>query len=361
MSHHTVTSGDKASTLACDIKRMLPVWLIVFATAAGALIVIRYNGVRYLERGLYAQADTCAVADIYFESGMAVWRDLAAQVAKNPTRGELHGALGELEGTPKLDEARQKFLQAIEICPRQQGPNNALASIEYWDGNEALSHYYLAQEHLLIQEYDMARIELETAWDLDSENSDIVLALANVCTRQKRWDDVEQYLESSGADARDSAEGLLIRGTLAFERKQFEESLELLRQSLELEPGRREAIDHLINIYAYRRDAKEGADWMMENLKSAKAPYAGSYHRLEILYTDLKEFESALDAIERALALSPNNVRLLLEKAYCLYSLDRKKEAKQVTEMAINRDYNAYSQVLNERRFGIIRDLDETP
>lgn len=339
---------------------MAPVWAIVFGTVVFSMFTIRDSGRRLLERGYYAQADTCQVGELKYLAAMKIFRAVSADVA---AREKPEGAaailaastLGARKGDPRLAELRTMFGEAIRVCPILRGAHEALAAVEWWDGNEALAHYRLGLEHRVAGETSLARTEFETAAALDPADGDILLACAEELAREFRPVEAAAMLREAPESVRESAAAMRIFAREAGTRRAWDEAIAFARRGLELEPGHGLAVDDLLRFAANGDTLAENCRWVADNLRKSVAPEARSWHSLSQNLYHLGDDPAALEAIDGAIAIAPNSVNLYMDKALILYRLGRDQEAVRTIELAVEKDYRWYFKLLEDARFEPLR------
>jgi len=352
----TETGHVPAESFGANLRRMAPVWAIVLATAVAAMFMIRESGRRLLERGYYSQADTCQVGEIKYLAAMKIFRAMSGEIDAQAKADPLAAStLGALRGDARIADARALLEESLVHCPIIKGAHEALAAVEWWDGNEALAHFHLGLEHRAVGETAMARTEFETASAMEPSNVDYLLALAEELMRENRAPDAVAILADAPEAARDSATGLRIRASEAAMRSAWTEALDLGKRSLDAEPGNGDTIDQVLRYGDIAGVKRETTLWVADNLRKAVAPQARSWHAVAGILLDLGENDAALDAIDHAIAIQPNGVNLLMDKALILFALGREAEAVRAIELAVEKDYRWYFKLLAEARFAPLR------
>lgn len=345
--------GEKSgrALLLGDLRKMLPVWIVVTVAAVGSLAAVRLSGVNYLRRGAYSHADTCQVAEIHFQAGTMLWRAIAADAKPPEATQRLETSLGIRRGDERVAEARAKFHEALRLCPHLAGAHELLADLAWWDGDQALTHYHLGMEHLRAREINEARIELQAAWQLAPADTAIAQALLDVITRQERWDEVGEFLDSASPELRESPEALRAQAHLAGLEGNRELATMLLRQALDTRPGWHPAVADLVRYEGELGNYLDAGNWLMTNIDKAVAPEAHDYHGVALLFEQGGHDEQALEAIDRALAIANHSILLMMEKALVLSRLGRYEEAKLMVEAALDTNAHEFLRILQEKRF----------
>ena len=349
-SHAHTTAAGKS--LLTDIVRMLPVWLIVFVTVAGALFVIRANGARYISAGIYSQRDTCQVAEIRYEAGRRLWREMIEEIGSREAADRGRSSLGQLKGDPRIVSARTELLAALEACPRIRGPHGILSDLAWFEGNTGAMHYHMGMEHVAAREWDEALAEFRSAAEIDPEKMEYVLAQAEMAARREQWNEAEQAIARlNGSPLMESAGALRVRAVLALRDEQPDESLAAWRDALEKEKGHADTVRALYQAYWPREDKVQGARFIEQQLDDAQAPEAESYHLASLLYMEKEEYASAVKAIDKAIAIAPNNIFLLFDKAIMLHRLGDDAGARDAGHRAMNMDPVRFWEKVDNARF----------
>ncbi len=364
----TAAPGDSGETMTADtpgtaVRRLLPVWGVIVTTAIASLFLIRESGSRFLERGFHTVEDTCQVAEIKYLGAMRNFRELSAEIAANPARSDTTNlraadSLGELSGDPRIDAPRADLLEAVRLCPDNlPGAHEALAALEWWDGNEAASHYHVGQEHLVQKEAEFAVVEFEIAYALDGTNAAYALALAGALADNDRAAEAAAVVDGAPEEARDTAIAWRVAGQLAREQGRHDESFEALKKSLEREPGNFQAAWRFLASGHNSNREREASLWLYENMEDAVAPTAWVYHSIAIRLQQFGDLEIALRSIEKARVIAPFSIELMVENARILHSLGRDGEAVRMIELAISSNHALFMQVLEDTRFADVRDF----
>ncbi|MCB2156239.1 tetratricopeptide repeat protein [bacterium] len=343
-------AAPAGKSLATDIKRMAPVWAVVFLAAAGSLLAIRYQGTSYLQKGLYESSDSCQVAEIHYEAGMKLWSQLNRQAAENQLERMGGSSLGYLADSQIVSDAQERFWKALELCPTIHGANDALADLAWWSGDEALAHYRLGLAHAERNELDQAQVELRTALEIADDKSRPAVALAEISALLSDWDAVKDAMAAAGDAVRKTPSGLLAIAQMAFNDGDSEAGVEALKSALDLDPGNPEAIRLVISHFESIEQPEAGADLAASYLAKAKAPTATSYHLVGLDYMYVQQWDKALAALDKALEIAPGAVVLHYDRAVILFNLGRYDAARAAAETAMNQDYRQYQALVSQNR-----------
>jgi tetratricopeptide (TPR) repeat protein len=342
-----------------DLRRVAPVWVLVSVAALGALVAIRHTGPRFLEAGVVARADACTLAEMRFHAAERLWQELAADALGAAGGERLPRTLGLLAADERVARARDLLEEAAALCPTLQGVHELLADLAWWSGDQARAHYHLGMEHRARGEREYAAVELRAARRLMPKDEDIraLTALLELeLGRGNRWL-ARELLDEAPAGVLDSAVGKWAQARLAVLEGNPSAALELLRAALEREPGRADWIGELVPLLRERGDFESGGDWIMANIAAAPAVDARALHHAAYLYSDGGLYRKALVALERAIALQPNSVLLLVEKGLCHWRLNEMQAARAAMEAAFAKNPAVCARVLEDERFAELRDL----
>lgn len=361
MTTPTTPNEKPAKSLVADIARMLPVWAIVFVTVAGALFVIRGNGARYIASGIYSQRDTCQVAEIRYEAGRRIWRELLGELGSGEAAQRGRSSLGKLKGDERIDRARRELLAALTACPRIRGPHDLLSGLAWMDGNAGAMHYHMGMEHVAAREWDEALAEFRAAAEIVPELDEYQLALAEMASRRGQWEEAGAAMDRlGGSPLLGSAGALRVRAMLAARDGEQEEALAAWRQALEADPGHAETVRSLYQAYWSREDKADGARFIEALLDKAQAPEAESYHLVSMLFLETQNYEPAVQAIDKAIAIAPNNIYLQFDKAIMLHRLGDHNGARNAGEKAMSMDPVRFWEKVDNARFNPL-DPESTP
>lgn len=342
---------------ALDLRRVAPVWLLMALAALGSIVAIRHTGPRFLEAGVVERADACTLAEMRFHAAERLWRELAAERVEGAAAERLPSTLGIFAGDERLARARALLDEAATLCPTLNGVQELLADLAWWSGDQALTHYHLGLEHRSRGEREYAAVELRAARRLAPDDARAVAALLELeLGRGNRWL-ARELLNEAPAEVLESAVGKWAESRLAVLEGNPAAALEPLRAALEGEPGRADWIGEMVPLLRERGEFESGGDWIVANIAAAPAIDARALHHAAYLYFEGGHYRKALGALDRAIALQPNSVLLLVEKGLCHLRLNEMQAARAAMEAAFAKNPAVCARVLEDERFAELRDL----
>lgn len=353
-------SATPSNSITESFKRMLPVWAIMLVTVLGSLYMIRANAVRYLENGLYAQENAGDIAEVRYFAGLKVWRELASESEGSGTEDNLTGSLGEFKNDPRIKEARDHFQASIDAFELHPGNHQKLAQLAFWEGNQAEAFYQIAQEFLIQKRNSQAKANLNGALAFadDDERKKINIALGRIARVEENWEDLESIVLSDPEFADYSPNAKLLMAEYYYHTRQFDSAIESVTSVLEQNPGNSDAATLYMNIFATNTDADERLSWLLNNLDQADTVNAQIYHRLSRHFFENQLVEKSLEAIDRAIAVQPYNMQLILDKAVIVNELGREAEARRLLSQAISLDFRVFTDLIKNEYYQNLSELN---
>jgi type IV pilus assembly protein PilF len=155
---------------------------------------------------------------------------------------------------------------------------------------------------------DVAQEKLETAYDLDSSNPEILNALAVFYERIKEYDKAEDFYQSA---LRKDAKNYNIKnnyGRFFCERGQFEKGMALLQESLDDPMNNRPWLE-LSNLgicYVLQNDSAKGEEYFRRALQ-ANAEYPPALQEMQKISYNKQQYMSARAFLERYQNVAKHN------------------------------------------------------
>ena len=322
--------------LLSDVKRMLPIWVLVFGAAAGTLLVLRETGRRYIERGLYASGDTCTVAGIRAAAGEAAYVRLKEEAEKKLGTGTANrSALGIFSGDPRVEEVYTNLFEAARLCPGYEHLYYDLSEVTLWQGNEGLAHYYLGKFHRSRGERDAARVEFTLASEKLPDDPLPHIALADVLLDEGDTAAAIAAMDHREADAQKSIDGIAVLARLAIVRGDRNAAQDLVLAGLKREPSSQQLTSILQGITDAMADPVEAAKIYAELAELPGSHSAGMHHLAGLYFARASAWKDAEPQFGRAAALAQNNVVVLFDHAVSLWHLKRYDAARDVYNRAV--------------------------
>jgi protein O-mannosyl-transferase len=194
------------------------------------------------------------------------------------------------------------------------------------DPQNPYSYTFLALAHFSLRNYQEAKINTQTALDIDPTCIDAYLQLSVYSHREGKIDEGIKYLELAEARVPDTVQkrGYLgkIYGKLGFlynEKKDFKKAEENLRKAVELTPVIRTWYD-LGEFYLKQGDNEKALEMFEKVVAQANHTFAPIHLDLARAYDRLGQLQRAKDEYNRYVKLAP-------------YSKDRDEALKRLLEL----------------------------
>jgi len=338
----TTEARPLRKALLSDVKRMLPIWALVFGAAAGTLLVLRETGRRYIERGLYASGDTCTVAGIRAAAGEAAYVKLKEEAeaklklatSKDPSEVR-NGALGIFKDDARLDQVAENLREAARLCPGYEHLYYDLSEVALWQGEAGLSHFYLGKFHRSRNERDAARMEFTLASEKLPDDPLPHIALADVLLDEGDTAAAQGVMDHREKEAQESIDGMGVLARLAVIRGDNDAARELVLKGLRQEPSSQKLAGILQGITDAMPDPVEAAKIYAELAALPGSHSAGMHHLSGLYFARAEAWSDAEPQFGRAAALAQNNVVVLFDHAVSLWHLKRYDAARDVYNRAV--------------------------
>jgi tetratricopeptide (TPR) repeat protein len=223
----------------------------------------------------------------------------------------------------RMEEAEAAYLQAIEVDPEQGASYGLLANL------------YTRQDNPEAAEAALVK------YTEKSPNFRSFSALARFLARsdESRWEEAVEVFEKTLTLAENSEERVLARQNLAtfyLRRQEVDKAIALMKQGIEEaeldSDGKLELIYALARVY-HSQGQTEKADDLVEAAVAAQPDAARPYLTLSSYRSYQGDFDGALQAVEDALRVEPENSRAKLRKAELLADLGfREKDEARIVE-----------------------------
>ncbi|MBC7723076.1 MAG: tetratricopeptide repeat protein, partial [Pedobacter sp.] len=177
-------------------------------------------------------------------------------------------------------------------------------------------------------------------------NRDNLLQKAELLRRQKRFKDAEQQVEIVLRDNPDDVDALIILGHCKIDTKQTDEAITILKQSLQYDANN----DYVFYLLAFAYYQNNHNLFALDFLDKALAifPYNAGYFALQAhIRLEQKDYKIALEAANNGLAVDAENVGCLNARSTALFRLNRKEEAYETINEALELDPEDYTTHTN--------------
>ncbi len=177
-------------------------------------------------------------------------------------------------------------------------------------------------------------------------NRDNFLQKAELLRRQKRFKDAEQQVGIVLQDNPEDVDALVILGHCKIDTKQTDEAIAILKQSLQYHANN-DYVFYLIGFAYYQNSNNELALQFLDKALSI-FPYNAGYFALQShVFLEQKNYALALVSANNGLAVDAESVSCLNARSTALFRLNRKEEAYETINEALELDPEDYSTHTN--------------
>ena len=239
-------------------------------------------------------------------------------LARNPDDAAALAAAARVAGRRGDRAAAIAWLRRlVAIAPGQRGPRLDLAIALFTSGDLA-----------------GAEIECRTLLDQSARDGQALNLLGVVQRRQGRFDDAIATLEAAARTGTAGESPWINLGNLYYERRQGAQAVAAFKKAVKLKPKDGELVRLLGNAYALTGEPTAAfATLQRAQLLNPSNPQIPADRAA--LHYNLRQFDDALAALDRALAGRPQDVHFRINKAKTLRHLGRLAEATQLFETLI--------------------------
>lgn len=319
---------------------MAPVWGIVTATAVIVALSLRTMAVHHLQRTMLAEENACVYADVHFTAARGLLHGILDKVAdERAAAGNFNvESLGGLAGDPLAEEAREKLLRAVEICPQHALAHRLLSQVEWHLGNEAHARQFLGDFYRLDRRFPEALMAYEMAGQISPNAPGVVIGKTLTLMELNRGGEAVRIVDQNREVMEGSTAGRLAAGRVLGAAGRLGDAEALLRRGLVENPTDAPALLEFYWVSRRQNKWQEGADFLMALGSDGKRTVPEAYHLAAAMYRELQNFPRESEALRRALRLFPNNVAIRWELAVSLHRQGRTTEARDEVKRAM--DYN---------------------
>jgi putative PEP-CTERM system TPR-repeat lipoprotein len=257
-----------------------------------------------LDTGSAHQADTLLIVtllrDKQFDKALLAIAELNKKQPNNPLAYNFRG--GAYVGKKDLVNARKSFEQALTIKPDFFPAAANLAQLDLQDKNPAA-----------------ARKRFETLLQHDANNSQAMLALAQLSAQAGQEKDYLSWLERAAKAAPDAVQPRLLQADYYLRKNDAAKALVLAREARIANPNNPAVLDMLGNAQLAAGD-NDNALVSFQKLTEMAPQSAAAQVRLATAYNTLKQTDNARTALNRALQIQPG----FTDAQVALVSLDAK-------------------------------------
>jgi len=260
---------------------------------------------------------------------------LAKKGEKGPARAQFNEAI---RLRPDYTQARLAVAQ-IQLAKREFEPavktaNDALA----YDQTSIPAKLIRASAYLGLNRLDQARSELKQILDVNPNSQEAMIQMGVVLVNEKKYKESEDAFRKSYDLNPANSRGLMGLSEVIMAQNQPERAMQVLRAEIEKYPTRLEFRLALADIEVRARKfdlAVAEFTGLLDKVDRKSAMAADLYVRLGQTYRFAGNGAAAVDALQKARDILPNNAMVLNSLAQTLDAVGQPKEAKVVYESAL--------------------------
>lgn len=353
-------TADQAETqssgtdLLADVKRMLPIWGMVVATAVIVVLSLRYAGVMHLKQAAYAQPNACDFARVHVAAALQRMdgiRESAAtlryeQISGDPTALD-RSALGILEQDKVATEAREKLMEALQLCPIDPDAHYKLSLLEWYLGNAGDAYRHLGDYHRLAEDLSSALLSYRMALEEAPEDVQVISGLALTLSQTGQAQEATGLVRQHEGALKLTAEGQLVLGRILLRSGNAAEAEAYLKQGLQSRPADRLAVLDLVQLLRDKTDSRAGAEFLMTFAGENRETVPEAYHAAAGLFRRVGNLEGEEEALRRTLKLAPRNADVHFQLAVNLYRQGKYSEARDQVNTAAQHNLDAVLRGVN--------------
>ncbi len=335
---------SRPAPLLSDLKRIIPVWLVLVAGTLGVLWLMNTSGARPLVHLAYTSPSAWDLAQVYREDGTNGWRRCLELL--NQRRGSqvrLDSAVGILKGNAVLEKARQDLLRSREFMDTFEDVPGMLADLALWEGNVGLSYAWRGDHAAFSNRWEQALAAYDIAYATGEKTAQVKEGRLESLVRLGRWDEATSFtlrLNSEGFEScryyRQVAEICRKKGDARGEEA-------ALRKALEFSPYDLRAMTDLATLLMRQKRTEEAYN-LCAKATSHYRGSAGLWHQQAMLAKELNRPEEAIRCYKLALKLQPNTFVLHYELAQYYLKLGRTHEAQPPLTRAFELNPSFFAQ-----------------
>jgi tetratricopeptide (TPR) repeat protein len=308
---------------------------------------------------------------------------LQTVVTRSPGNFVAHFNLGRaLAEKGELEQARGQFNEAIRLRPDYMAARLALAQVQLSKrefepaiktANEALSHdpkniparLVRASAYMGLNQIAQSREELKQILAINPNSQEAMIQMGVALVNEKKYKEAEDMFRKCYDLNPANSRGLMGLSEVIMAQNQPERAMQLLRTEIQKYPTRLEFRLALadVEVRAQKFDlAIAEFNGLLDKVDRKSAMAADLYVRLGHTYRFAGKFPQAINALQQARDIQPNNAIILNSLAVMLSAAGQNNEAKAVYESALRIDsenpvaLNNLAYILAESAGG---DLDQ--
>jgi Flp pilus assembly protein TadD len=281
---------------------------------------------------------------------------LQTVVTRSPGNFVAHFNLGRgLAEKGELEPARAQFNEAIRLRPDYTAARLALAQVQLAkrefesaiktatdaltnDRTSIPARLVRASSYMGLKRMDQARTELKGILDENPNSQEAMIQMGVVLVNEKKYKEAEDIFRKSYDLNPANSRGLMGLSEVIMVQNQPERAMQVLRSEIEKYPTRLEFRLALadVEVRAHKFDQAITEFNGLLDKTDRKSPMAADlYVRLGQAQRLAGNYPAAIDALQKARDIMPNNAMILNGLAVILDGVGQKKEAKVAYESAL--------------------------
>lgn len=160
---------------------------------------------------------------------------------------------------------------------------------------------------------------------------------ANLLLRQGRVNDAITQLKNALQQNPDNDEALALYGRCYFDKKDFEEGIQLILRAIAIDPDNHYYF-YLLAFGYYRKNNNVKATEYLQQAIQLNPWFCESYGLLALVLIEEKAFEKALQKANEGLKIDPENITCLNARSVALNKLKRTDDAIATMQYALSQD-----------------------
>ncbi len=281
---------------------------------------------------------------------------LQTVVTRAPSNFVAHYNFGRaLAAKGELEPARTQFAEAVRLRPDYTAARLALAQLEIgkreyetalktandilsYDRGNMAAHLIRSSAHLGMNDVEKAQNELNTILASAPNSQDAMIQMGAVYVRQKKYKEAEEIFRKCYDLNPANSRGLMGQVDVEMIENQPDKAMTVLKTEIQKYPTRLELRLALANLEVRSRKfdlAITDFNSLLDKVDRKSAAAADLYVRLGETQALTGNIQGAIDAMQKARDILPNNATILNSLAVMLDNAGQKKEAKVAYENAL--------------------------
>jgi tetratricopeptide (TPR) repeat protein len=281
---------------------------------------------------------------------------LQTVVTRSPGNFVAHFNLGRgLAEKGEMEPARAQFAEAVRLRPDYTAARLSLAQIQLvkhefepgiksandvlaYDRGNIPARLIRASCYMGLNQPAQAREELKLILDANPNSQEAMIQMGMVFVREKKFKEAEDILRKSYELNPANSRGLMGLAEVIMAQNQPERAIQTLRTEIQKYPTRLEFRMALADVEVRAQKYDLAADefkGLLSKVDPKSAMAAELYLKLGYTYRIGHNYPGAVEALQKAREIQPNNALILNSLGVALDTVGQKKEAKVVYENAL--------------------------